>query len=726
MSSNRDGLSESISRAMKVLVPVCAMCACFCAHARRGDRLVPVDPLLDRVDAATGEMMFYWNGDGSLCGSEVSGRMDGTAAATGRLGADRRVKLAFGALASGEHRICVSMGAVTNTYTITAVPRAARRSVGRKLNNFVTEVLSVPLSDGKTQFFNPREGWVFIGFDRPCRETRAFLDGSSEPVVEFRESEPSETMRWLKEGSHEIEIKGAQPPGVLSVRLVKMMRVGGSTFANEKTDISIGRMGYGWDFFRRWQLASFNTLSLGANWRLSNGATPQMLKGNAELSLRGKRPVASTGVRPLDLELRKDWERVRGRFVLHPGYLDGLALGLDENRVNAPADESDAVAEAMWELTAERKDQPLYACYCDVPAQSLTNYPAQAASLSAILNSGRGFGMLQPEMYIGTRLTEEGMLAQEETAIKLIESFRRIMPDAPSHTMHLLSGWLTVGGWSNYCSSEVDIKVLYDHYVRRLATDPAFHDVGGVGMSSLVCNEEIARWTARIIHHYGIEGRTDSLAERFGYRYRPEIVKDGDFLKEFSCWKAEAAEKDSLRHEHRKGYGGKKGQVRMSRESSRLGEHFALFTRSAKAPNRLSQHVKGLVPGKYYALTYCLADYDDVCDPGSRICDGAVFETLSGFERVPRLTFETEAPAAREVLRAKKQKKPVRCRTITRRYVLKAVSDESDIVFSDWKTDAEPGAEPGRRNLVNYISLNPYYIESEDELHELERMSSRE
>lgn len=288
--------------------------------------------------------------------------------------------------------------------------------------------------------------------------------------------------------------------------------------------------GYGWEFFRRWQIPSFNCLTMGGNWRLQS-ATNRMAWGNAELLKRGRQPKAAADVRPGDLELRADLARMRGKFALSPAYRDGLALEMDENKINAPAAEMDAYAEAVWELAADRSRRAMFSDICDVPSQPLTNLTAQVSAIAAVLNTGRGYGMLVPEIYLGAKQTEEERDAQEDKALAFVESLRAAIPSAPSHTIHLMGGWLTIGSWSSYSSCEADIKVLYDHYIRRLATDPAFHDVGGVGMSTLACDEEVARWTARLVHHYCIEGRTDSLAERFGYKYRPEIVKDGDFLE---------------------------------------------------------------------------------------------------------------------------------------------------------------------------------------------------
>lgn len=713
-------IQQAIDAAFAIQAASDAKPASNAKSGRLGARIVPVDPLLDEVSARDGRMTFFWNDEPAAEGGRLSASVDGRSAVCATLGADRRATVELGRLAPGEHCVKVSLETASgvrlseNNYVITAV-EPPRPIGGRRLNNFVTEILDAPLADGEFTFDNPRNGWVFIGFDRPYPSASARLDDGAEPVVEYRPDEPSETMRWLEEGTHRLTVKGAPGGGRLSVRLVKRLKITARSLASEaKTSFSRHRR-YGFDFFRRWMMPSFNYLTMSDDWRLKSAKGHNAVV-NAELLRRGKIPMAAADVGVSAFDIRSDPELMRDRYARAKAYRDGLALEMDENKINAPAQEIDTFAEAVWEIVADRSRLPMFSDICDVPGQCLTNLTAQMSPLSAALNTGRGNGMLVPEIYLGVKPTEEGRDRQEERAIEFVESLRAAIPSAPSHTIHLMSGWVTMGSWSNYSSCEADIKAVYDHYIRRLATDPAFHDVGGAGMSTLACDEEIARWTARLIHHYCIEGRTDSLAERFGYRYRPEIVKDGDFMEGLARWTVHPAAADSLRHERRRGYGGKQGQVRMGRSDTQIGEHFALFTQSAAAPNRLVQHVSGMTPGKYYTLTYCTADYDDVCEPGKHPTDGRLVASLDAAEIVPELTFETVMP---DMVRAKKKGAPAHCVTVTQRTVFRAKASEGELAFTDWKDATYPGGKPGRRLLLNYVSIKPYYIENEDELSQL-------
>ena len=159
--------------------------------------------------------------------------------------------------------------------------------------------------------------------------------------------------------------------------------------------------------------------------------------------------------------------------------------------------------------------------------------------------------------------------------------------------------------------------------------------------------------------------------------------------------------------------------------SHEYGEHFALFTRSASGPNRLSQRISGLVPGKCYTLTYCTADYDDVCEPGKHPTDGRLTATLDAAEVIPELSYEVVTPPPASAAKKRKEGVPPHCETVTHRIVFRAVKPSGELVFSDWQDSSTPGGEPGRRRLLNFVAVKPYYIENEEELDTLKRLGRR-
>ena len=78
------------------------------AAVRFGDRLVPLDPLLDEVNLSRPVMTFFWNGDDPMPGQPVALKIDGTTELSRSLGQDRQVKFDLGKLSKGEHKISVA------------------------------------------------------------------------------------------------------------------------------------------------------------------------------------------------------------------------------------------------------------------------------------------------------------------------------------------------------------------------------------------------------------------------------------------------------------------------------------------------------------------------------------------------------------------------------------------------------------------------------------------
>ena len=136
------------------------------------------------------------------------------------------------------------------------------------------------------------------------------------------------------------------------------------------------------------------------------------------------------------------------------------------------------------------------------------------------------------------------------------------------------------------------------------------------------------------------------------------------------------------------------------------GDGMAVFTRSAKGPNELSQTVTGLKPGKYYSLLYCTADYDDI-------------SAKKGVK--PVVAFNAELVGGEEVkdLRFRHCVDTRKVRQIVHRHVFKAAADTHELVFRDWESAAERAGEVGGRRALNYVILRPYYVENESEVAEL-------
>ena len=664
-------------------------------------RVVPVEPLMSNVDATTGYMRFRANTDTNGC--EIVATVDGKP---------------LGPMAEGRHEVTVKLvekatGKVRaeNVYPFLAKIPKPVPEVGRRLNNFVTEVVNAPLKDGTYAFTNPRRGWVFIGFDKPYPGAEAYLSGLADPVVVFRPGEPSETLRHLEPGDYRLTVKGSSG-GRLRIHLVKPLVMNGMGIFQSGSEFrDTWDKCFRWDFYRKVALPV--TAEFDGRFYSVPGYDVGSEKYREFLDRMGKRGKRVFGIGSLAasaLATRCDLAKVRQRFCDNVYFKDGLPVSIDENGFHDSMRSLNLVGEASWEMANLLDPRPLYVCWFCMQSFPLADWRPVLAPVSATVNTGLGTGYLVSESYLSAKADPKSLEGQIQNLIANQRILSEMMPEAGKRIIHLLSGWNQIGCWTNHHVPQVDEKVMMEEFVNRLANDPAFADVGGLGFSTPACGEELMRWVCRLMHHYAVEGRTDSISEANGWRRYPGTVADGDFLKGLAKWTVSAAEQGSVAAESRRGFA-RHVQQRNS-AAHEEGDFFAILTRSAKGPNRLSQTLRNLTPGRLYALEFATSDYADVLKPGSvddpdldlrAEVEGSSFEDFY----TTRIFYGNPA---------KKGKKATATRVMGTRLVFRAPAAEAKLTFSDWESEMQPGGAFGRRLTLNYISVNPYFEPAPGEL----------
>ena len=652
-------------------------------------RLVPVEPLLSAVDARTGFIRFRANVPTNGC--EIVATVDGKP---------------LGPIAEGRHEVVVKLietatgrVKVENTYPFLAVVPKLVKPVGRRLNNFVVEVVDAELKDGEYRFENPRKGWVFIGFDKDHRDAQAFLDGIEGPVITYREGEPSETMRYLDAGAYTLTVKGAAG-GRLRIHLIKPVMVGFLNSWREggfKGGTLSDRFGY--EFMRRNAFASMADVNIRFQPYYHRGSTPERRAWVIEqLRLRGKRPLAVSACSPGESKSRASLAAQRKLFVDRQTFRDGYPVSYDENGLLMSMRDLNCCGEAAWEMASMLDPRPIYMDWFSIQGATIRDFDPVVAIMSANVNAGLGTGYLVSETYIGIHAEEAGF----EKSIRNLKDNQRalasMMPEVGRRIIHNLSGFQQIGSWTSHLVPQVDRKVAMERLVNRLATDPDFAEVGGLSFTVACCGEELLRWGVRLIHHYAIEGRTDSISDANGWKYFPGTVADGDFLEGLAQWKATAAEDGSLTATSRVGFA--RSVQKRNCAVHEEGDFFAVLTRSAKGPNRLSQTVRNLIPGRRYVLEYACSDLADVEHPGAEAHpDLALRAEVVGMPFDGFYTVEDGLGGS--------GKKHARVRSV--RHVFRATAAEAELVFSDWATETDPGGAVGRALTLNYIAVTPYF-----------------
>lgn len=687
-------------------------------------RIVPVDPLLAHVDRKVAEVTFYYPGEleGGAGRYSFAAALDGTDLPPQAIGVDGRVTVALGTnRTAGAHSLAVSVrekatGRVVaaDAYPITLrnFPPAVEP---RRINNFVSEVLRAPLKDGLIPFGLRRDGWIYVGFDRDQPGLEAYLDNNGVPAVRHRDGEPLESMRYLKAGWHRLHLRGcAGKTGTVVVRTVKTLVHATPNFEARPSDLDAWSLRQ--DFYRKFGMMHFFNVPTG--YHASRGGGMYMDFGTPEMEGRGMRPSSINNLSPWD-DTRQNPDKTERFLRGSRGYQTGLDLLIDETSISSPRVTKLAFGEGLWRLVGEVPAVNVF--NNDAVSQLYTDRQAHATELSAIVNSGEGRGMLYPEVYPAALADERAAYRWEEHFLDYVKSVERIVPAARDRIVWYFGTFLTLGGWTDWPCPEADVRVLYAHFIHRLATDPAYAPyIGGLSAGHFSCtDEDVARWMARLVRYYAIEGGTEYLPEKYGFRYRPGYLRNCDFAEGLTNWTVQAAEPDSVRAVRIRNYG--RDMQERKKAPDGTGDGLALMVRSAKGANRLSQTVRGLEPGVTYSLTFCTSDYDDALKP-QVVKPGACRVTFAGAKEIPALGY-VHAKERKADLKTWRGIAAPLC--VTRRVVFTAERPEVTVTFTDWATDGEPGDVVGKGTLINWIHLHKYYLERESDLGDLVELFSR-
>ena len=233
-----------------------------------------------------------------------------------------------------------------------------------------------------------------------------------------------------------------------------------------------------------------------------------------------------------------------------------------------------------------------------------------------------------------------------------------------------------------------------------IANHPDFANLNTVGYwGSYYDDEELYRWSFKLLRHYAVEGGTDMLSKRpkYNYVYNPGLMVNCDFDDGLNGWNVDAATASSVKIAPMDGNFIRNSEGRWG--SSAHGKHLCVLTRGENKANTITQTAKGLVPGRTYTLQFISVDYDDVLAGNYNPYELPLKATLGeGAKVIPGKSYVYVDDRPRE--RAKKVKS-ARINLNHIRFVAQA--ETVKVTFSD-----EP-AKPGKRYGFNYVMMKPYY-----------------
>ena len=315
-------------------------------------------------------------------------------------------------------------------------------------------------------------------------------------------------------------------------------------------------------------------------------------------------------------------------------------------------------------------------------------------------------GHLLHARYIATQRDEAAARAVMDTRLaSLMGSSRRAMPGAEA-TASIVIGYLSGFPESLDLYPDADFRVHLEMMFRMMATQAEFFGLYGVQTyHNDYADEEIVRWTGRLMRHYCIEGRTDWLTSD---PYRLAHIANPGFTEGLKAWTVSMAEDGSVRSDRLPGFVEFRGNISYESDivSAGIGETLAVMKRSAKAPNAISQTVKDLTPGALYSLRFFAADYGDIRNALSEEKKLAVSVEIENTDLLPEKSFVHVGKSTRSyAVGFPDGAKPGWLNYC--RLVFRAKGNEGKLTISDWAAPHEPAGPVGQEILFSFIKIQP-------------------
>lgn len=550
-------------------------------------------------------------------------------------------------------------------YAFADIPRNITK--GRPLNNLCSELVNATVTGGcdRFSFVFGRSGWVFLS-----AKGRVTLDGVE---VVSPDSPRGESFRFLSPGRHDLVVSAASGSRIIVRSIAEIFN-----YCPGVDSRVPGNGSYGWDFQEKYVHPAVTTQNSGL-------IDPER---RSEFLRRGYHWIdnmSTVGV---------TGDALKGRLMENPSMKDGFHHGVscDEQSFTAVG-ALEAYAKGLRDFDLEfRPDRAVYTWAYGGPLAD----GVDQEFFEAMLNEALGKGRFLPELYRSTRRTEgEALKAVDDGLRKRYAKFIDCYPSAGPSIVVVLSNFNQIPVLSHAYYPHVDFKRHLDLQVHMLATDPVFKDVGGVGFwGSYYADEEIHRWSFALMRHYVVEGRTELLSDRYGYRYVPGHLSNGDFENGFEGWKTTGA----VRLDGMKDFG-RRAQNRWGNADA-AGDAFAVLTKGDGVAASIRQTISGLTPGRIYSLQMSTFDVKDV--KASRVAPRRL-----GID--PMLGKGAELVREGSFVFVDDRKKVCYemnngvARTNLHRVLFRATAEKVELVIHNDK--AEPGEELG----VNCISVNPYF-----------------
>lgn len=591
------------------------------------------------------------------------------------------------------------------------------------LNNLVAELLNVRTGQTEARkeytFINPRNGWVFISSTAQIQGADRILvsvdpiDKNNAAIVHTGDTDNVlEAMRYLPQGSHKLYVhrEGSARLSHLIVRAIPEMMVAGLGY----------RAGGGWPLidgqhvpilpcFGHYNMAHLDRIGLldSINVLIERHVVPENAAHVRKWRDQGKKLIVRYGMwsvfqddKPTVDSIFKTWTEFRG--LAGDGY-DGVIVdefsGMGHGGVGRYPLYSDAVKRIAQDPVFKGKVlypycMPMY--HCDLAIDMLRT----------VVDSGYRWA---EEKYLVEQPTEESARSYMDSRLRQnVLHYEKAFPGAARHMITTL-GFLSAPPLTLNAEPGVDYRVYMDMQVHLLANDPVLFGLYGIHWyHNGYADEEYLRWSAKLFRHYGIEGRKERLTKD---PYILPHIKNPDFDEGTSRWTLKSAEEGSISIEHAAGYGAL--QTRAHAGDRKPGDNFLVTRRSAKAPNRFSQQIRQLNPGRTYSVKMFTADYGELKKGKSKSDTHHINIRIDGVDLIREKEFHQLFPSSLAGSVYGPFSRENSFHLMYHRVVFRAKATEAVLTISDWASDTDPGGAVGQELMYNFIEVQPYLDDSD-------------
>jgi len=565
----------------------------------------------------------------------------------------------------------------------------------KRLNNLTWELLKldkqIVREDKVFNFTTPRKRWIYLNTTIDGKGPVSFsIDGDA--LFELNEGDKSakETMRFLPAGEHRLSIHAKGPSTIEHLVLRSIPEI----LLHNFTDPPSGQFETTHaDYLEQHVIPHVNTFLLPRAIVVGDHLYVPLFKkwrGSGRKWLSSYNSFGTPDVGDERYSVDDAFQFISTRAVVISPLIDGTICDefVGYNDVTYAN-----YAQAFRRLKAapKFKDKLFYIYVVTIHS---SEHGRELAN--SIIETD---GVLAWERYLTTKESEAAAQRYlQEVLIEEARHYRERCPGSIEHMAACFGFYSRPGGHLLNLYPGVNHKVWLDMQFHLAANDPAFRDLYGLmGYHTAYADEETLRWMCKLFRHYGIEGRTDRATS--DPYISPHLV-NGDFVDGLKGWTIDPAAENSVRVTNKEGLG-----YLQARDGKPQGDTALLTVRNANRPNRFSQELKNLEPGRLYTFRMMTANLDDL----SKEEKPSVNTTIEGATLIPERSFTRlfHNPAWRKVPPYDGERK--RAWHTYHWQLFQAKDKTARVTITDWSSKSKAGGPIGQQLVFNYIQVHPYF-----------------